>query len=67
MVSTEKRRKGQAARPKTSDTTRRSGQSGAWLPDKSSVVSAKTFVSPKGRHYRILRTDEFDESEKSKR
>ena len=30
------------------------------LPDKSSVVSVKTLVSPKGNRYRIIETDETD-------
>jgi len=30
------------------------------LPDPSSVVAETVFVSPKGRRYRILRTDEKD-------
>lgn len=67
MGSTEKRRKGQAAGTKTSGTERGPRQPGSWLPDSSSVVSAKTFVSPKGRRYRILRTDETDAPKKSKR
>jgi len=32
----------------------------AWLPDKSSVVSEKTMISPKGARYRILTTTEMD-------
>lgn len=30
------------------------------LPDKSSIVSVKTFVSPKGNRYRIIETNETD-------
>ena len=30
------------------------------LPDPKSVVSERTFISPKGRRYRILRTTEKD-------
>jgi hypothetical protein len=30
------------------------------LPDKSSIVSVKTLVSPKGNRYRIIETDEAD-------
>jgi hypothetical protein len=30
------------------------------LPDKSSIVSVKTLVSPKGNRYRIIETDETD-------
>ena len=30
------------------------------LPKKASVLSEKVFTSPKGKHYRIIRTDETD-------
>jgi hypothetical protein len=30
------------------------------LPDKSSVVSVKTLVSPKGNRYRVIETNETD-------
>jgi hypothetical protein len=30
------------------------------MPNKTSVLSEKVFVSPKGKHYRIIRTDEMD-------
>ena len=30
------------------------------LPDKSSIVSVKTLVSPKGNRYRIIETDETE-------
>ena len=30
------------------------------LPKKASVLSEKVFTSPKGKHYRIIRTDEMD-------
>ncbi|HEX2059330.1 MAG TPA: hypothetical protein VHK90_01185 [Thermoanaerobaculia bacterium] len=33
------------------------------LPAKESVVEEKTFVSPKGKTYRIIRTTEVDEYE----
>ncbi len=36
------------------------------LPAKESVVEEKTFVSPKGKTYRILRTNEVDEYEEKK-
>jgi hypothetical protein len=35
------------------------------LPDPASVVSVKRFVSPGGRRYRILRTDEDDAYDKA--
>jgi len=34
------------------------------LPAPESVVSEKTFTSPKGKRYRILRTDETDPYDK---
>ncbi len=30
------------------------------MPDETSVVSEKTFTSPKGKRYRIIKTDEKD-------
>jgi hypothetical protein len=36
------------------------GKSRPGLPNKASVVSEKTFISPKGKRYRIIRTDEMD-------
>ena len=30
------------------------------IPNKASVLSAKVFTSTKGKHYRIIRTDETD-------
>jgi hypothetical protein len=30
------------------------------MPDNASVLSEKAFKSPKGKHYRIIRTDEKD-------
>lgn len=38
-----------------------------WLPDANDVVESKTFTSPKGRKYRILRTEETDESDAPKK
>jgi hypothetical protein len=49
--------------PKTGpeDTPRESaGSPRAGLPDARSVVSEAEIVSPKGRHYRVLRTVETD-------
>ena len=30
------------------------------MPTKASVLSEKAFTSPKGKYYRIIRTDEMD-------
>ena len=30
------------------------------LPDKSSIVSVRTLISPKGNRYRIIETNEVD-------
>lgn len=30
------------------------------MPDEASVLSEKTFTSPKGKRYRIIKTDETD-------
>lgn len=34
------------------------------LPEESSIVGEKIFISPKGNKYRIILTDELDEYEK---
>jgi hypothetical protein len=41
---------------KASDQPKRRG-----LPDKASIVSTGSFVSPAGRRFKILRTNEKDE------
>ena len=30
------------------------------MPDEATVLSEKTFTSPKGKRYRIIKTDETD-------
>jgi hypothetical protein len=30
------------------------------MPNEASVLSEKAFTSPKGKHYRIIETDEMD-------
>jgi hypothetical protein len=30
------------------------------MPNEASVLSEKTFTSPKGKQYRIIKTDEMD-------
>jgi len=35
------------------------------MPNEKSVLSEKTFTSPKGKRYRILETDEMDEYEEA--
>lgn len=37
------------------------------LPAKESILEVKEFVSPKGKPYRILRTNEVDEYEEKAR
>lgn len=39
---------------------KRAGKPRAGMPNPASVVDEKTFVSPAGRSYRILRTTEHD-------
>ena len=41
-------------------TTKRKKPNRPGLPAKESVVEEKTFVSPKGTKYRLLRTNEVD-------
>jgi hypothetical protein len=31
-----------------------------WLPDKDSILEVETFTSPKGKRYRVLKTDLTD-------
>ena len=45
---------------KSGEKTSPSERARPGLPDPSSVVAETAFVSPKGRRYRILRTDEKD-------
>jgi hypothetical protein len=40
--------------------TTKPGRIGAQIPSKSSIVSTDTFVSPKGRRYTILETNQLD-------
>jgi len=61
-MSAAKRRKGKTGKSTTSGHERGAQSPEPWLPDSRSVVSTKTFVSRKGREYRILRTDETDET-----
>jgi hypothetical protein len=37
-----------------------SGRAGNGIPSKSTIVSTDTFISPKGRRYTILETDQTD-------
>jgi hypothetical protein len=50
-------------RKKGSDTVRDDEAKRTGEPDPASVVAEKILVSPKGRVYRILRTDEVDQYE----
>lgn len=38
----------------------------AGLPEEDAIIEEKSFVSPSGKKYRILITDETDEYEESK-
>jgi hypothetical protein len=51
---------GRAAKSAQCKPGKASGKSRPGLPDASSIVSVKTFTSPKGRRYRIIETDEQD-------
>jgi hypothetical protein len=46
--------------------TKRKKQRRPGLPSPESVVDEKTFVSAKGKTYRILRTNEVDEYEEKR-
>ena len=37
------------------------GKDRTGMADKESVLSEKAFTSPKGKHYRIIRTDKRDQ------
>jgi hypothetical protein len=49
-----------ASSTSNSATESAEGQGRPGLPNKASVLSEKEFTSPKGKHYRIIRTDEMD-------
>jgi hypothetical protein len=55
MTVMAKRKKKRGQRTQSKDDPSR-----AWLPDKSSVVSEKTMLSPKGKKYRVITTTEMD-------
>jgi hypothetical protein len=55
-----KNQPGRAARPPQRGPRDASGKARPGLPAPSSIVSVKTFTSPKGRRYRIIETDEAD-------
>ena len=42
----------------TTESVKAEGRPG--MPNKASVLSEKAFTSPKGKRYRIIRTDEID-------
>jgi hypothetical protein len=50
-----KQGKGEARKGEIADSA-----AGAEIPKKSTIVAEKTFVSPKGRRYAILETDQSD-------
>ncbi len=56
-IEDEKIRRSGAAPPPSegSEPARRRG-----LPDEASIVSSKTFTSPRGKKYRIIKTRESD-------
>jgi hypothetical protein len=49
-----------ASSTSNSATESAEGKGRPGMPNKASVVSEKVFTSPKGKHYRIIRTDEMD-------
>jgi hypothetical protein len=55
-----KNQRGRAANPPQRGPQEASRKARPGLPDPSSIVSVKTFTSPKGRRYRIIETDEPD-------
>jgi len=52
------KRKAPRSGPQESGET--SGPANPGLPDKETIVSERTFISPKGKRYRIIRTTEKD-------
>jgi hypothetical protein len=49
-----------ASHTSNSATESAEGKGRPGMPNKASVLSEKVFTSPKGKHYRIIRTDEMD-------
>lgn len=52
--------KGKKSRKASQERRKSSGAPNPGLPDKETVISERTFVSPKGKRYRIIRTTEKD-------
>jgi hypothetical protein len=57
-VPSSRDRRGRVTRDRTAGPGPRKPRPG--LPDPASVVSVKTFTSPKGNRYRIIETTETD-------
>ena len=49
-----------ASSTSNSATESAEGKGRPGMPNKASVLSEKVFTSPKGKRYRIIRTDEMD-------
>jgi len=49
-----------AAHTNDASTESAEGEGRPGMPSKASVLSEKAFTSPKGKHYRIITTDETD-------
>jgi hypothetical protein len=52
--------KDRAPRKSNGSTESAEGKGRPGMPNEASVLSEKSFTSPKGRRYRIIKTDETD-------
>ena len=59
-MSQSNKKDARASHPSNGVTESAEGKGRPGLPNKASVLSEKVFTSPKGKHYRIIRTDEMD-------
>jgi hypothetical protein len=55
-----KRAGGRKARGSATEPSKRSSRTGVELPGKESIVATDTLISPKGRRYTIIETNQMD-------
>ena len=53
-------KKDRASHPSNGSTESAESKGRPGMPNEASVLSEKTFTSPKGKQYRIIKTDEMD-------
>lgn len=61
------KKKTEAPAPNKASTSAPAKPPGAGMPAQDSILSEKVFKSPKGKVYRIIKTNEMDAYDKPKR